>query len=340
MGSFLIPKITMKIGITYDLQSDYLKEGFTKEEAAEFDKEDTIDAIDNTLKGLGYETVRIGNVKELTRCLANNQKWDLVFNICEGMYGIGREAQVPALLDAWNIPYVFSGPLTLSLTLDKAKTKRVIRDAGIPTAEFFVVEKPEDIEKVKIKFPLFAKPLAEGTGKGIYAGSVINNIEQLKERCLLLLSKFKQPVLVEKYLSGREFTVGVIGSGLSARSAGVMEIVLNNKAEQGVYSFHNKDNYLELVNYHLAEEKIAKECEKVALDAWRILNCVDGGRVDVRYDDNGICSFIEVNPLAGLHPVHSDLPILSRLQGVDYHQLMGMIMEAAIERLKTEGRIK
>lgn len=234
----------------------------------------------------------------------------------------------------------FSGPLTLSLTLDKAMTKRVIRDAGIPTADFFVVEKPEDIEKVSINYPLFAKPLAEGTGKGIYAGSVINNFEQLKERCLLLLSKFKQPVLVEKYLSGREFTVGVVGSGLNAKSAGVMEIVLNTKAEQGVYSFHNKDNYLDLVDYHLAEPKLAAECEKVALDAWRVLNCLDGGRVDVRYDDEGICNFIEVNPLAGLHPVHSDLPILSRLQGVNYKQLMGKIMDSAVERLKSEGRLK
>src|SRR3989339_1244500 len=165
----------MKIGITYDLQSDYLKEGFTKEEAAEFDKEDTIDAIENTLKEIGFETIRIGNVKELTRRLAHGDSWDLVFNICEGMYGVGREAQVPALLDAWKIPYVFSGPLTLALTLDKATTKRVIRDAGIPTAPFFVVEKNEDVDKVNIQYPLFAKPVAEGTGKGIYAGSVINN---------------------------------------------------------------------------------------------------------------------------------------------------------------------
>jgi len=324
----------MKIGITYDLQSDYLKEGFTKEEAAEFDKEDTIDAIENTLKEIGFETIRIGNVKELTRRLAHGDTWDLVFNICEGMYGVGREAQVPALLDAWKIPYVFSGPLTLALTLDKATTKRVIRDAGVPTAPFFVVEKNEDVDKVNIQYPLFAKPVAEGTGKGIYAGSVINNIEQLRERCNLLLSKFNQPVLVEKYLSGREFTVGIVGSGVNAKVVGAMEIILNNKAEQGVYSFHNKDNYLELVDYHLATGKIAEECEKVALDSWRILNCIDGGRVDVRYDDNNVCNFIEVNPLAGMHPVHSDLPILSRLNGINYIQLFQMIMNSAIERLK------
>ncbi|HAN17515.1 MAG: D-alanine--D-alanine ligase [Bacteroidetes bacterium GWC2_33_15] len=330
----------MKIGITYDLQSDYLKEGFSKEEAAEFDKEDTIEAIDNTLKEIGFETVRVGNVKELTRRIAKGDKWDLIFNICEGMYGVGREAQVPALLDAWNIPYVFSGPLTLALTLDKAMTKRVIRDAGIPTAEFFVVEKPEDINNVKIKYPLFAKPVAEGTGKGIYAGSVISDIFQLRERCNLLLSKFNQPVLVEKYLSGREFTVGIVGSGADAKAVGVMEIILNNKAEQGVYSFHNKDNYLELVDYHLATGDIKEQCEKVALDSWRILNCVDGGRVDVRFDDFGVCNFIEVNPLAGLHPVHSDLPILSRIQGITYLQLMSMIMNSAIERLKSEGKLK
>ncbi|OFX22791.1 MAG: D-alanine--D-alanine ligase [Bacteroidetes bacterium GWA2_31_9b] len=329
----------MKIGITYDLQSDYLKEGFTKEEAAEFDKEDTIDAIENTLKEIGFETIRIGNVKELTRRLAHGDTWDLVFNICEGMYGVGREAQVPALLDAWKIPYVFSGPLTLALTLDKATTKRVIRDAGVPTAPFFVVEKNEDVDKVNIQYPLFAKPVAEGTGKGIYAGSVINNIEQLRERCNLLLSKFNQPVLVEKYLSGREFTVGIVGSGVNAKVVGAMEIILNNKAEQGVYSFHNKDNYLELVDYHLATGKIAEECEKVALDSWRVLNCIDGGRVDVRYDDNNICNFIEVNPLAGMHPVHSDLPILSRLNGINYNQLFQMIMNSAIERLKSEGKI-
>ena len=329
----------MKIGITYDLQSDYLKEGFTKEEAAEFDKEDTIDAIENTLKEIGFETIRIGNVKELTRRLAHGDTWDLVFNICEGMYGVGREAQVPALLDAWKIPYVFSGPLTLALTLDKATTKRVIRDAGVPTAPFFVVEKNEDVDKVNIQYPLFAKPVAEGTGKGIYAGSVINNIEQLRERCNLLLSKFNQPVLVEKYLSGREFTVGIVGSGVNAKVVGAMEIILNNKAEQGVYSFHNKDNYLELVDYHLATGKIAEECEKVALDSWRVLNCIDGGRVDVRYDDNNICNFIEVNPLAGMHPVHSDLPILSRLNGINYIQLFQMIMNSAIERLKSEGKI-
>ena len=325
----------MIVGITYDLRSDYLKEGYTEEETAEFDKEDTIDAIDENLKVLGFETDRIGNIKALTKRLAKGDRWDIVFNISEGMYGIGREAQVPALLDAWNIPYIFSGPLVLSLTLDKAMTKRVVRDAGVPTADFCVIETISDIDNLKIPYPLFAKPLAEGTGKGIYSGSVITNKVQLKKQCSLLLEKFKQPVLVEKYLSGREFTVGIVGTGKYARSVGVMEIMLNNKAEKGVYSFHNKDNYIDLVDYTLAQGIIAEQCNKVALDAWKILGCEDAGRVDVRFDDKGICNFIEVNPLAGLHPVHSDLPILTRKNGISYNQLFKMIMDSALEKVKT-----
>ena len=157
----------MLIGLTYDLRSDYLKEGFSEEETAEFDAEVTIDAIDSTLNSLGYKTERIGNIKALVKAISFGRKWDLVFNICEGMYGIGREAQVPALLDAYSIPYVFSDPLVLALTLHKGHTKRIVRDCGIPTADFEVVETIEDVEKVNLPFPLFVKPVAEGTGKGI-----------------------------------------------------------------------------------------------------------------------------------------------------------------------------
>jgi len=213
-------------------------------------------------------------------------------------------------------------------------TKRVVRDAGIKTADFFVVENEKDIEKVSIEFPLFAKPLAEGTGKGIYAGSIISNKTQLADQCKLLLSKFNQPVIVEKYLSGREFTVGIVGTGEKAHSVGVMEIILNKRAENGAYSFHNKDNYIDLVEYKLAQGTIAEQCEKVALDAWRVLKCEDGGRVDVRFDDHDQCNFIEVNPLAGLHPVHSDLPILTSKNGITYNQLFKMIMDSAVLKLK------
>ena len=118
----------MKIGITYDLRDDYIAEGYTEEETAEFDHPRTIAAIEDTLQSLGYETDRIGHIRALARRLVAGNRWDLVFNIAEGLRGFGREAQVPALLDAWEIPYTFSDPLVLSLTLHKGLTKRVIRD--------------------------------------------------------------------------------------------------------------------------------------------------------------------------------------------------------------------
>jgi len=324
----------MKVGLTYDLRSEYLKQGYTEEETAEFDREETVEAIESTLNKLGYETERIGNIKQLAKELVFGKKWDIVFNICEGMHGIGREAQVPALLDAYQIPYVFSGPLVLALTLHKAMTKSVVRDAGVPTPAFHVVNRLSDIEEVALNFPLFAKPLAEGTGKGIDTNSVINNAEQLKERCTYLLNQFKQPVLVETYLSGREFTVGIVGTGDQARSVGVMEIILNEKAEKNVYSYVNKEECEELVEYVLVKGPVAEECEKVSLDAWRALGCEDAGRVDVRHDNQRIPNFIEVNPLAGIHPEHSDLPILSTKNGISYPELMKMIMDSAIQKIE------
>lgn len=323
----------IKVGLTYDLKSDYLRMGFSEEESAEFDRDDTIDAIENNLIEMGFETERIGNVKELAAALVDGKRWDIVFNICEGMYGIGREAQVPALLDAWNIPYVFSNPLVLSLTLHKAMTKMVIRDAGLMTPDFYVVKSMADIDMVNIPFPLFAKPLSEGTGKGIDARSVVDGPEELRSVSEKLLEKFKQPVLIEKYLSGREFTVGITGTGTEAVTTGTMEILLNEKAEQGVYSYANKDEYDTLVNYRVPEEYITAQCEELALGVWNVLGCEDGGRVDIRCDDNGIPNFIEVNPLAGLHPVHSDLPILSKLNGISYSEVLSRIMKSAVKKV-------
>jgi D-alanine-D-alanine ligase len=323
----------MKIGITYDLREDYLKMGFSEEETAEFDQAGTINAIENTLKKLGYETERIGHFKSLTQLLVEGKRWDMVFNICEGMYGIGREAQVPAILDAWNIPYVFSGPLVLSLSLHKAMTKHVVRDAGIPTPDFYVVKKESDIKNVNLKFPLFAKPVAEGTGKGVDSRSVINNQQQLQDRCQYLLDRFKQPVLVETFLSGREFTVGIVGTGELARSVGVLEIILKENAEANVYSYVNKEECEQLVEYTLVSGSVAMACEKVSLDAWKVLECQDGGRVDIRFNDKGIPNFIEVNPLAGLHPEHSDLPILSHKNGIEYVELIRMIMQSALTKI-------
>ncbi|MDP2724158.1 MAG: hypothetical protein Q8O72_15480 [Bacteroidales bacterium] len=329
----------MKVGLTYDLRSEYLKMGFSEEETAEFDKEDTIEAIEQTLQQLGYHTERIGHLKQLVEALAAGKRWDLVFNIAEGMYGLGREAQVPALLDAYLIPYVFSGPLVLALTLDKGLTKRVIRDAGIATPDFAVVHHESDIEGVNLPFPLFAKPVAEGTGKGINGKSIITNRDELKERCQALLKEFKQPVLIETYLSGREFTTGITGTGVIAKTTGTMEILFLAKAEKGLYSYANKEDYKQVIEYQAVTDEATKNsCEQLALDVFRLLGCEDGGRVDIRMDENGVPNFLEVNPLAGMHPIHSDLPILSRLNGIPYPELMKRIMDSAVQKVKKPMR--
>lgn len=324
----------MKIGITYDLREDYLIEGYSEEETAEFDRAETIEAIDQTLKELGYRTDRIGHLKSLTRRLAAGDRWDLVFNIAEGLRGFGREAQIPALLDAYDIPYTFSDPLVLALTLHKGMTKHVIRDMGIPTPDFAIVEKEDQITGICLSYPLFAKPVAEGTGKGITAASKINTEKELVEVCRMLLTVFKQPVLVESFLPGREFTVGIIGTGKDAIATDTMEVCLKAQAEPDVYSYINKENCEELVEYRLVYDEEAQQVRETALSAWRGLGCRDAGRMDLRSDRSGRPNFMEVNPLAGLHPQHSDLPIIFSLMGKTFHQLIDRIMHSALKRVQ------
>ena len=324
----------MKIGITYDLREDYLIEGYSEEETAEFDRAETIEAIDQTLKELGYRTDRIGHLKSLTRRLAAGDRWDMVFNLAEGLRGFGREAQIPALLDAYDIPYTFSDPLVLALTLHKGMTKHVIRDMGIPTPDFAIIEKEDQITGICLSYPLFAKPVAEGTGKGITAASKINTEKELVEVCRMLLTVFKQPVLVESFLPGREFTVGIIGTGKDAIATDTMEVCLKAQAEPDVYSYINKENCEELVEYRLVYDEEAQQVRETALSAWRGLGCRDAGRMDLRSDRSGRPNFMEVNPLAGLHPQHSDLPIIFSLMGRTFHQLIDMIMHSALKRVQ------
>lgn len=323
----------LKIGMTYDLRDEYLAEGYGEEETAEFDRPETIDAIEQALSELGYDTDRIGHIRALTGRLAAGQRWDLVFNIAEGLHGFGREAQAPALLEAFGIPYTFSDVLMLSLTLHKGMTKRVLRDAGIATADFAVIETEEQIASISLPYPLFAKPVAEGTGKGITAASKIATGEALTNVCRRLLAEFRQPVLVETFLPGREFTVGIIGTGLEAYATEVMEVLLKPRAESHAYSYFNKENFTKLVEYRLVDDAEAVCAGRTALAAWRLLGCRDAGRVDLRSDAAGRPNFIEINPLAGLHPRHSDLPIIFTLMGKTYLQLIDLIMCSALKRI-------
>ena len=343
----------MRIGLTYDLANDWAGEDLDAESLAEFDQPATIEAIVAFLEAHGHDVERIGRAEALLRHLAGGARWDLVFNICEGLHGFGREALVPALLDAHSIPYVFSDPLVLALCLHKAHCKRVLRDAGLPTAAFAVLARAG--QPCGLQWPVFVKPLAEGTGKGIGAASFCHTPQQLRAAAARIIERFDQPALAEEWLPGREFTVGIIGTGEDARPVGVMEI-----AAKSTYGFAAKkyfetvtysrdadaphenaahcvvadgDRLYENVAYRLVADAEARAAGDVALAAWRVLGCRDGGRIDLRSDAAGRPMFLEANPLAGLHPVDSDFCIMARLAGHDHAWLLARIMDAASARL-------
>jgi len=328
----------LRIGFTYDLKADYLALGFSEHAVAEFDTEVTIDAISGALTSLGHEVVRIGHVKALATRLVAGERWDLVFNIAEGVAGFGRESQVPALLEAYSIPYTFSDPLVCALTLHKGMAKHVARGYGVPTPDFALVTSPAEAAAVELPLPLFVKPVAEGTSKGVTAKSLVKSRAALVEVCTELLAEYREPVLVETFLSGREFTVGILGTGADSRALATLEVLLRAEADAAVYSYRNKAQWRELVEYKLLDRgELRREVEEVALATWKCLGCRDAGRVDVRLDAAGNPQMLEVNPLAGLTPEHSDLPIMAALEGMDFETLIGEILRCTTTRLATEA---
>jgi D-alanine-D-alanine ligase len=323
----------MTIGLVYDLRDDYLAKGFSEEQVAEFDSAATIAALEQTLRSLGYTTERIGSGLALAGQLAVGKRWDLVFSFAEGLHGRSREAQVPALLEMYGVPYTFSDPLVCALTLDKAMTKRVIQSAGLHTPRFFVVRSSDDVKLIDLPLPLFAKPLAEGTGKGVDEHSHVESVEDLGKVCVRLLEKFRQPVLVEEYLPGREFTTALLGTGCAAAVVGTMEIAIRKNAPTVDYSYKVKEYCEQWVDYFpMPQGALREEVEELALRAYQVLECRDTARVDIRLDAQGRPAFMEINPLPGMHPTHSDLPMIATQEGMAYEELIRRIVHSALAR--------
>ncbi len=331
----------MRIGMTYDLRSEYLAAGYGEEETAEFDREETIDLLAEAIAGWGHSIDRIGSAKRLVERLSAGDRWDLVFNICEGLRGLGRESQVPVLLELYDIPYTFSDPAVTAVCLHKGMTKAIVRDRGLATPRSWTIDDPDETSVIDGPYPLFAKPIAEGTGKGITPASKIADRSELRQRVAELLTTFGQSVLVETYLPGREFTVGLLGTGERTEVLGTLEIVLLDSAEPEIYSYANKESCEERVEYRLVlpeNDPAVAAAERLARDAWIALGCRDGGRIDLRCDATGQPQFLEANPLAGLHPSHSDLPMLATARGVSYRDLIGRILASASTRVPQPER--
>jgi D-alanine-D-alanine ligase len=329
----------LNVGLVYDLRKDYLALGYDEDQVAEFDSEETVDELERAIRSLGHRVDRIGGARALCARLVAGDRWDIVFNIAEGLRGRSREAQVPAILELYDIPYTYSDPLVCAMTLDKAMAKRLLVAAGLPTPAFRVVEGLGDLDGLDLEYPLFAKPLAEGTGKGVDERSLVASPRDLSAVCRRLLKRFDQPVLVEEFLPGREFTVAVLGTGRAAKALGTMEIEILKPGAKAIYSLDTKERCEELVRYSPLERgRLREEVEALALACHRVFECRDAARVDLRCDRLGRPSFMEINPLPGIHPTHSDLPMIATQEGMSYAELIGAILASAASRIGVRRR--
>lgn len=325
----------MRVGITYNLKKDFShRENQPVDFLEEFDSEETIDAIRDVLEGDGHEVIKLGGDTGLIDRLRRTPI-DIVFNIAEGFGGRNREALIPALLEFLNIPYTGSDPLTLSLTLDKSMAKRVVMSEGITTPRFKKVERMEDLDGLDVPYPLFVKLCYEGSSKGVRLDSKILDRPSLKKKTRWLLESYHSPLLVEEFVDGPEFTVGIVGNK-DPTILGVMQVEIRGiPQEEAIYSMEVKREWEERVCYHCPPpvgEKLLKKIEDVALRSYRVLECRDVSRVDIRMGKDETPYFLEINPLPGLSPIYGDLPIMARRMGWDYAQLVGTIFRHALKR--------
>jgi len=327
----------LRVGFAYNVKRIKPSADAVEDSEAEYDSPSTLQAIREAIASWGHEVIDLEANQELPNVLAVTPL-DLVFNIAEGFKGRNRESQVPALLELLDIPYTGSDPATLSIALDKAIAKRIVRQHGIHTPNFqiFTTGK-ERLNREFTEYPLMVKPVAEGSSKGVVSKSVVSNEAELREVVRELVSKYQQPALVEEYVAGREFTVGLLGER-RPRVLPAMEIVFTDTGEVNpVYSFQHKLDWNDRIRYDVPAKLEPNQMEKLrtaARGAFMALGCRDVARIDFRMDARGRFFFLECNPLPGLTPGWSDLVLIAQGAGMDYRTLIGEIMSGAIRRYK------
>ena len=329
----------MRIGIAYDLRSAPVP-GLPDDVFEEYDSEETVKAIEAVLCKAGYKTVRLGGGRDFLEAVLSTRV-DMVFNIAEGWGTRSREAHVPSVLEILGIPYTGSDPLTLALTLDKGMAKRVIMSIGVSTPRFRIIKERSDIDHTGLSFPLILKLAWEGSSMGVRRNSKVETHEELRKRALWLLETYREPVLVEEFICGREVTVGVMGNE-DPQVVGMMMIESRlGAAEEFIYSLEVKRNWREEVEYLSPPPltgDVLNELRVSALSAYRVLGCRDVARLDFRLKD-GKPYFLEANPLPGLNPETGDLPIMLGKVGISHEELVLGILECSLERTHlTENR--
>lgn len=309
---------------------------------AEWDTWETINAVKNAISI--YNNVTLIEANEEAYNKFREIKPDIVFNIAEGANGVSREAQIPAMLDMLNIPYTGSDALTLAICLDKARTKEILSYYKIPTAQFFVADRPEDAYNKNLSFPLIVKPVSEGSGKGIFASSFVNSVEELTREIVRITTEYNQSALIEEFLSGREFTVAILGNNGEARVLPLIEMRYD-KYPAGVvplYSYEakwildTKENVFDVFDCPAnVDKQLEEKIKKVSIDTYKVLKCRDWSRIDLRLDKNGEPNIIEINPLPGIIPdpnENSSFPKAARAAGIEYNDMINLVLAAGVKR--------
>lgn len=322
-----------RVGLAFNLKKG-IQSGVEDMEA-EYDSIDTVMAIKNALESIGCQVELLEAAHSFLDKLREAHV-DIVFNIAEGLSGRGREAHIPAILNFLGIPFTGSDETTLCIALDKALTKRLLTSFRILTPKHQLMSHEGERIRHDLKFPLIVKPNAEGSSKGISNMAVVDDMEQLKHLLERNFQMYGQPMLIEEFIPGREFTVGVIGNGSEARVFTPMEIVYKEDQDgRNIYSFEVKKDYKRYVEYVCPPNLSPKLQEKlmdIAGKVYRVLQCWDFARIDFRMSNDNKFYFIEINPLPGLAPGYSDYPMIAEFCGVDYNTVIKMILNSALKR--------
>lgn len=328
--------------VSENLSNSYLQKDNSPDLYAEWDTYETIHAIEDALKL--HHNVTLVEANEDAYETFRKLKPDIVFNVSEGAHGISREAQIPAILDMLQIPYTGSDPLTLTICLDKSRTKEVLTYHGIPNSKFVVSYGQDGFAGKELQFPLMVKPIGEGSSKGIFSSSFVDNHETLEKTLAESVAKYNQPFIVEEFLPGREFTVAVLGNGKNAKVLPIVEMNFNELPQDmpQIYSYEAKwilDTREKPLDIFSCPAQIDKQLEnkiqEVVLGAYSVLNCRDWSRIDVRLDINGEPNIIEVNPLPGVLPDPKDnscYPKAARAAGIEYNELINQVLTEAAMR--------
>jgi D-alanine-D-alanine ligase len=328
----------MRIGLAYDLKSTVpLDEAAAPEDALEeYDSRETVETIAAALSAAGHSVVLLGGGEEFLDNV-RREPVDIVFNIAEGRGNSrSRESQVPAVLEMLGIPYTGSDSHCLTVCLDKPLAKKLVAAEGVATPHWRLVNSEEELGKTSwdsFPFPAIVKPAYEGSSKGIRSSSVVGNREQMTKEVSRLLEDYRQPVMVEEFISGDEVTVGIIGNA-PPQLVGMMRIVPRKREGHFVYSLEVKRDYLNLVDYEcppkLADE-IKERIAQASLNVFKVLGCRDFARLDFRVSPDGVPYFLEINPLPGLG-TYSDLVIMTKKLGWTHQGLIQTVLEAALKR--------